>query len=346
MRFVPSHCLQENMVLAKNIYSYEGIVLLAADVSLTKEYIDSIKKLSINGVYIKDDISKEIEIRNIISEKLRIEAVKSISLMYTDTSKLILNRIEMIVERILGEVLSNRSLMVNMIDIKSFDDYIFTHAVHVAILSLIIGISLNLDSKQLKRLTMGALLHDIGKVFIPKEILNKDEDITDEEKVILKKHPELGYKYIKKYYSFPPTAYIGILQHHERYDGNGYPDQKSGDGISIFGRIICICNVYDNLISEKPNKKAYLPSDAIEYIMGNSGMIFDPKLVKIFIKKVAPYPLGTIIKLSNGEKAIVIENNENCSMRPKVKNLEGDKIYDLTYDSDLKNITIVGVEYE
>lgn len=220
----------------------------------------------------------------------------------------------------------------------------YSHSVNVGVLAGVMGIALNLDNIKLEKLITSALLHDIGKVFIPKHIMNKTENLIDNEKKTVQSHAEKGYRYIKQFYNIPVTAYVGILQHHERYDGKGYPDGKKGESISIFGRIICICDAYDNLISETPTKKAYLPSDAIEYIMAYNGTIFDPKLVKVFLRKVAPYPLGTVVMLSNEQKAIVIENNEMCSTRPTVKILESEKVFNLTEDWNLRNITIVGVE--
>ena len=252
--------------------------------------------------------------------------------------------VEYLAKSIILEIPNNKNIMVNMIDIKTFDDYMYSHSVNVAVLSSVIGIALHLDTKKIERLTAAALLHDIGKVFIPKDILNKENSMTEEELALIKSHPEKGYRYIKQYYNIPVTTYVGILQHHERFDGNGYPDGKKRMRISKFARIICICDSYDNLVTERPNQKAYLPSDAIEYIMANNGQIFDPKLVKIFLKKVAPYPLGTVLRLSNGESVIVIENNQYCSIRPKVRNLENNKIYDLTNDWNLRSVTIVKVE--
>lgn len=345
MRYIPTFCLREGMKLGKNIYSSEGVVLLANDVILTDEYIQSLVKVCINGAYIEDDLSHDIHIKNVISDELRVQAVKSMKAIYNapgDVSRT-LNTVEYLAKSIMLEILNSKSVMVNMIDIKTFDDYMYSHSVNVAVLSSVIGMALHLDLKKIERLTTAALLHDIGKVFIPKDILNK-EKISEDELNLIKSHSEKGYRYIKQHYNVPVTAYVGILQHHERFDGKGYPDGKKGEDISSFARIISICDAYDNLIGERPNKKAYIPSEAIEYIMANNGQIFDPRLVKIFLRKVAPYPLGTVLKLSNGESVIVIENNEDCSIRPKVRNIENDNVYDLTNDWNMRNVTIVSVE--
>ncbi len=346
MRYVPALCLKEGMQLGKNIYSSEGVVLLAKDIILTNEYIKSLINIGANGVYIEDNVSSDIEIKNIISDELKIKAIKSMKSIYNDphSKNSSVNTVEYIAKSIMLEILKSKSIMVNMIDIKTFDDYIYNHSVNVGVLAAVMGVALNLDTKRIERLTASALLHDIGKVFVPKEVLYKTEKLTDEEEKLVKSHTELGYRYIKQHHNIAVTSYVGILQHHERFDGKGYPDGKKGEDISRFGRIICLCDAYDSLVTEKTNRKAFVPSEAIEYIMGNSGQIFDPKLVKIFLRRIAPYPLGSILKLSNGELVIVIENNEECCIRPKVRNVENNKIYDLTYDWNLRSVTIVGVE--
>ncbi|MCY6484490.1 HD-GYP domain-containing protein [Clostridium aestuarii] len=346
MRYVPVNCLNEGMKLGRNVYSPGGTVLLAKEVSLTKEYIESLKNLVINGVYVDDDLSKDIRVENIISEELRVGAVKTIKQIYNNPKSIVksLDTVEIIAKNVMDQILHNKSIMVNMIDIKTFDDYVYSHSVNVGVLAAVLGIGLNLDEIKLEKLITSALLHDIGKVFIPKNIINKTEELSEKEQKIIKTHPEKGYKYIKQYYNIAVTSYVGILQHHERYDGKGYPDKKVGENISLFGRIISICDAYDNLISEKPNKKASIPSEAIEYIMAHNGTTFDPKLVRLFLRKIAPYPLGTIVKLSNGQTAIVVENNEECSMRPTVKIIETEKTYNLTQDWNFRNVTIIGVE--
>lgn len=346
MRYVSSYCLRDNMKLAKNIYSDDERILLAANVILTKEYIESLQKLGVSGVYVEDEISQNINIKSVISDELRVEAVKTIKDIYNNPNSLIKNidKIESIASKIMDEILNSKNIMINMIDMKTFNNYMYYHSVNVAVLSAVIGISLNFEKSKLEKLVSAALLHDIGKVFISKGILDKKEELTEEENDILKTHSEEGYKYIKNHYNIPVTSYVGILQHHERYDGKGYPDGKKGKEISHFGRIINICNVYDNLVSKTPFKEAYIPSEAIEYIMANSGTEFEPELVNIFLKKVSPYPIGTVLKLSNGKQVIVIENNEECSMRPKVKVINEEEVLDLTYDSNCRNITIISVE--
>ncbi len=208
-------------------------------------------------------------------------------------------------------------MLVNMIDLKVFDDYTYSHSVNVAVLSIIIGVTMGLGRKELTKLGLGALLHDIGKVFIDKDIVNKPGKLTDEEFSSMKMHSKLGYDYVRDRFQLPVKSYVAVLDHHERYDGSGYPNSKKGDEISDFGKMIALADVYDALTSERPYRKALPPSEAMEYIMGNSQVHFDPELVKVFSRKVAPYPVGTLVKLSNGMTGLVVENYEAFCLRRK-----------------------------
>ena len=129
----------------------------------------------------------------------------------------------------------------------------------------------------------------------------------------------LGYKYIRDRFKLPTISHGAILEHHERYDGTGYPANKCGEDITFFGRIVAIADVYDALTSRRPYRKAMNPADSLEYIMGNSGTAFDSDLVEVFVHKIAPYPVGTTVVLSNGYIGIVLENYELLSLRPKIR---------------------------
>ena len=352
MRFIPTFCLKEGMILGKNLYNKDGNLLLKEGLNIKKQYIDKIVELGVQGVYIDDEISRDIEVKSIIDEELRLKAVQGIKNIFINVenkSKVDndIKQVNKIVENMVDELIQNRNLMVNMVDIKLFDDYTYFHSVNVAILSIIIGISLSLNKNELYKLGMGALLHDIGKVFVTKDILNKNGKLTDDEFDIMKLHPWQGYNYIKSRFNLPIKSCIGVLEHHEKYDGTGYPNKKVGDSICLFGRIISIADVYDALTSDRHYRKALLPSDAMEYIMGGSGSHFDFEIVNLFIKKVAAYPIGTCVRLSNGLVGIVVENFPDACIRPKVRLIEDnseDPVYiNLKEDFYNKNLTIVDI---
>lgn len=352
MRFIPTFCLRDGLILGKNLYNDSGALLLKKGFEIKGSYIEKIFELGFQGLYIDDYISRDIEIQNVISDELRLKSVSKIKNMFIniENNRPNDNNIKEIgntVEDMVDELLGNRDLMVNMIDIKSFDDYTFFHSVNVAALSIIMGIALNLNKNELYKLGMGALLHDIGKVFIDKDLLNKEGKLTAKEFEIMKSHSLKGYRYMKNNYDIPIKSYIAALDHHEKYDGTGYPNNKAGKDISLFGRIIAIADVYDALTSDRPYRKACLPSDVIEYIMGGSDTHFDFELVNIFIQKVAPYPVGTCVKLNNGLVGIVVENFPDSCTRPKLKLLNKTRneytYINLSDNIKNKNLTIIDI---
>ena len=325
MRFVPTYCLREGMVLGDNLYNNFGDLMLVRGTVLSKEYVKSIVRLQYNGVYIEDDISKDIQIINIINDSVRAQTVKGIKDVFIHCEKgsyevkTDLKSAKLQIENIVDQIFANKHLMVNMIDMKVFDDYTYYHSVNVAVLSIVLGVAMDMDREELCNLGFAALLHDIGKVFVNKDILNKQGKLTPSEFEEIKTHSLLGCNHIKKGYGVSNSSYMGILDHHEKYEGGGYPNNLKGDHISWYGRIISVADVYDALTSDRPYRKAMLPSDAMEYIMASTMVQFDPKVVEVFVKKIAPYPIGTCVKLSNGLVGIVVENYEDLCMRPRVR---------------------------
>lgn len=325
MRFVPTYCLRQGMILGDNLYNNFGDLMLSSGTVLKEEYVRSIERLQYNGVYIEDDISKDIHIINIISDSVRAQTVKSIKDVFIHCEKdgsgikYDIKKIKLQIETIVDEIFANKNLMVNMIDMKVFDDYTYYHSVNVAVLSIVLGVAFDMQREELCNLGFAALLHDIGKVFVNKDILNKCGKLTPQEFEEIKTHSLLGCNHIKKGYGVANSSYMGILDHHEKYDGGGYPNNLKGNNISWYGRIISIADVYDAITSDRPYRKAMLPSDAMEYIMASTMTLFDPQVVEVFVRKIAPYPIGTCVKLSNGLTGIVVENFEELCMRPRVR---------------------------
>lgn len=356
MRYVPINNLKEGMVLARNIYTKDQNLLLSQGQIIKDSYIDKIRRHGYSGVFISDELSNDIEIESVISDQLRMQTVATVKdvFMISSTydsyaSAQIIDATKKIVNDLIDEILYNRDVMVNMVDLKIFDDYTFFHSVNVAVLSILIGISLNFPRSSLYSLGLGALLHDIGKIFVDQNILRKNGPLTDSEFKQIKKHPQSGYEYLINHFDIPTKSYLGALQHHERFDGTGYPNALQGDSISEIGRIISIADVYDALTSDRPYRRALLPSEAMEYLMGGAGTMFDPQLIGKFTHKVAAYPLGTIVVLSNGLRGIVVKNYEDCCTRPCVRVISDDsplrgRIIDLKNDYETMNLTIVKVE--
>jgi len=361
MRFVPLNCVPDGAYLAKTLYDQEGRILLSQGTKLNDNLINKIQRSGFNTIYIQDEFSDN-EIEEIITPELKLRAVDRIKQIFgrineknTKREKINLlddkaiTSLKDISNSIVDELFTSKHIVINLVDIKNLDNYTYEHSLNVAILSLILGFELNLNRNELYNLSLGALLHDIGKAFIPKEIVKKQDSLTDEEFEIIKSHPIKGFNYLKEQFQLTAPSKIIALQHHERFDGTGYPYGKKGDEINKLARIVAIADVYDAMTSDRPYKKAQPPSEALEYIMGSAGRHFDFQMVSAFVKKIIPYPIGTLVRLSNGKIAIVEEINPNFPLRPKVKIIEQRATtVEMTSLNLLneKNIVIEGIQYE
>lgn len=370
MRLVPIECTREGCYLARTIFDENGRALLKEGVKLTSNLIQRIKDIHIYSLYVVDEYS-ENEIEDIIKPELRQKSIKLVkdtfcnvenqhfnnnSLLNSNKKKNIckkkeqyLSSIYELAEELLENILSNKNIMVNLVDIKSMDNYTYQHSTNVAILSLVLGIGIGLPKRDLMDLCIGALLHDIGKVFIDKKLIQKKGALTIDEYEEVKKHSECGYKYLKNVHSLSVNVRMIVLQHHERYDGGGYPKGKYGEKINKLAKIVAVADVYDALISDRHYKRAVPPNEAFEYILGNAGSMFEYNIVKAFSTIILPYPQGVLVKLSNGDVGIVEDLVPNYPLRPYIKILKSDdnskvgKFVNLVTELSL---VISGVQYE
>lgn len=337
MRIIPIECIRNGSFLGKTIYDDNGRVLLRAGAELTDAIADKIKQNKIHSLYVLDEYS-EGEVEDIIKPELRQKTISIVKDTFTNISRFnslnvddfinpkvakrdlkYFDSITSIAEELLENILNNKNILVNLVDIKSMDNYTYQHCVNVAILSLIIGIGLKLPKKDLLNVCVGALVHDVGKVFVPKEIINKEGPLTTNEYGLVKEHPKNGYSYLGDHYELNSVCKLITRQHHERIDGGGYPEGLTGDKINYLSRIVSIADVYDALTSDRSYRRAMCASDALEYIMANAGSMFDYEMVVVFTKLIVPFPFGTIVRLSNGDVGIVQQTPVSYPLRPIVK---------------------------
>jgi len=360
MRLVPIECVKPSSVIGKTLYDIEGRILVRSGLTLTKGLIDKIKDVNILSIYIIDEYSSE-EIEDTIKPELRQKAILTIKEAFSNINRITVadkfskresvyfNSIENMADSLIENVLNNKSVLLSLVDIRSMDNYIYYHSVNVAVTSLTLGIALKLPKRQLQYLCTGALLHDVGKVFIPKEILMKTEEFTAEETSMIEKHPALGYKYLSDSHNLSAHTKLVALQHHERPDGLGYPNKLTSDEISTLSKIVSIADAYDTLSAGRPNRKAMFPSDVLEYLMSNSGTMFDYDIVNTFCKIVIPFSQGTLVNLSNGDIAVVQKTLPNFPLRPIVKIIKSPNIETIGKEINLIDeisITIASVRYE
>ncbi len=318
MRYVRAEHLEKGMVLVYTLYDNNEKILLKANRKLTQNYINRIQQLDIMGVYVFEDDDVE-EHKSIVSEQTRLRAIQSLKRLNIDDCIFVANSI-------VEEIRESESMIVETINLSTYDNYTYTHSVNVNILSVILGVACGLRDDELKKLSQAALLHDIGKTCVPIEIINKPGRLTEEEYAEVKKHPMYGYNMLRDNYDISSVARNAILSHHENEDGSGYPRALTGDKIHLFAKIIHVADVYDALTTKRVYKVAMNPADALEYLMGNAERMFDKELVTTFLEYVAPYPLGVQVELSNGQKALVVKNNRSMLSRPVVRLNSGARV--------------------
>lgn len=329
MRKVNLDSLQIGAKLARTIFNSDGGVLLSKGIELRECYVMKLRQYGINEIYLEDDISAGIEPEDVIKEETRNEAVSLVKKTMTNyqfSPTLDVTEVKLVVNQILDELLNIDDILYNLSEIKSVDDYTFEHSVNVCILSLITGIALGFSIQRLRELGVGAMMHDIGKLCVPREILKKPSQLTVEEFEEIKKHTVLGYEILKKSNQVNLVSSYIAFGHHERFDGSGYPLQLKGDNIQICARIVAIADVYDALTSDRVYRKKLKPNEVYEYITTLGVNHFDPTVIESFVKYVSIYPVGTGVLLNTKERGIVVRDNRVAPTRPVVRIIYNEKM--------------------
>lgn len=303
---LPLKKLRPGMVTAQSIYNSSGASYLTKGTELTRQYIDKLCSLGINDLHVMG-YSSEVKLlppEEILSEKTRVMAIQRVYDVFTqveETGTFEVGPLASAATAMVADIVTRNGNLVQLTDIRVHDEYTFAHSVNVAMLSGMLGRLAHLPEGQIQELTLGGLLHDLGKVIVPPEILNKRGRLDKNEFDIIKHHPEVGFNKIRAM-SLSEAHMLGImaLQHHEHMDGTGYPGRRKDKEIHLYGRICAIADVYDALTSSRPYKKAYSPAVAYHIMSNCSEGQFDDKMMKLFFSNVAIYPVGTVVKTSDG----------------------------------------------
>jgi len=226
---------------------------------------------------------------------------------------------EPIAERVMDSVMRNKDALVSLTRIKSKDDYTFMHSVSVSGLMVNFARSEGMSYDAIKEIALGGVLHDIGKMMVPDEVLNKPGKLTDDEFVTMKKHVDHSRELLDKIPGMTPNVIDVVLQHHERVDGTGYPLKLKGDQISTVGAMSAIVDVYDALTSVRVYKDAWEPTNTLKKMIEWSDSHFNKKLLGNFIRCLGIYPVGTLVEMKSGKVAVVLEQSESEITRPVVK---------------------------
>ena len=363
-KYISTRVIKPGMILEQTIADRADRVLIARGTVLDEYHIDSMKKMGVTGVYIRtgvieekhegnepvitaqvqqqiDKVKIEDRARVHLSESVKKRVAEGVQYLYRDTESTgFVDMTRSITDDLMKAIEDNEAIAVDISALKVSDEYTFKHSVDVATMSMIVSRQYGLPDEQIYEIGISGLLHDIGKSKIPNEILNKAGKLTDEEFALIKQHSLLGYQILKDKPELSNAIKLGVLQHHEKINGSGYPMGATEDKIHIFAKIIAVADIYDALVTERPYKKAFTPRDAVEMIMAMTGEL-DLKVMQSFLESVILYPVGTNVDLSNGEKAKVVANNAKYVLRPTVVGLTSGRVYELATDMSCANVIIL-----
>jgi HD-GYP domain-containing protein (c-di-GMP phosphodiesterase class II) len=325
MRRITAKFARPGMVLCHAVYDNFSAKLLPSKTKLDEESINMLRGKAITEIFVEDWRMVDIPIGPLISPEFEGRAAKALLKLNTEnigrmnlSGKNIID-VTTAVKAMAEDLTLTRIGEVSVAGIGSQDDYKYLQPVKTALISMALGQALGYQITKLANLGIAALLKDIGYIVLPQEIIQKKETLTPEELTKIQQHPKQGYNLLRQNHHCSGEIATAVLQHHEQWNGNGYPQHLKAANISQFAQIITLADQYTAIISKRPGmKKKYLPHEAIEFIMSYSGECFNPELVELFVRRVPCYCCGLTVKLNTGEICIVSDAKLDFVGRPIV----------------------------
>ena len=334
------------MVLGVPVYSSYGAKLLDAYTLLDEAGVKVLHANGVREILLDDWRVADVPVLPLFSPEVEGETAIALRQLIVKS-----RRLSRIADRYFEQVVTAINAMVRELALEtigettvagivSHEDYTYVQPAKVAGLSLLMGKRLGYSTPDLANLGLAALLKDIGFISLPAELSDKAGFLTEDEFRSIRGHPAHGYELLSQHHACEDEVATVVLQHHERWNGTGYLQGLIGNDITRFAQIIAITDTYCAMLSERSQRKAFLPHKAMEYIISYRGHQFNPKLVELFIRQVPLYPSGLAVKLNTGEVGIVSSPNlGGCVGRPVVRICydENLKAVEKPYDMDLSN---------
>ena len=329
--------LEKGMRFSKPVYFEEGNMLVPADKPLKERDIERLLKWGVTEVQTEGKVITEAEASSGEADKslswltrgemkylkLYQSVIEEINSVFCDVASGVHVKhdlIDNVVQNILDKVRESKNDLVQLIQRGAGSQReLAAGSVNCAILSTVIGMSMKISGHRLIQLVTGTLLHDIGMIKVPKEILNKNEKLTAEELQQVRTHPLYGYRIISKELKYPEDVAVIALQHQERWDGNGYPRGIREEDIVLPARIAAVADAYEAMINIRPYRRSLIGYSAMKGILSDNGKHFDPQVLKAFLESVGIYPVGSILQMNNSSIGRVVANQKAAPLRPNIE---------------------------
>lgn len=326
------------MKIAENVYNNYGAIMISEDTVLDKQALERMEIMGLNEIKVFSQALEEIQENYIesIQTKYRtnILQVKDLIGKTRMGAPLKMSEVRSITNNIWEGAYSVRDLIGPLSGIGSVEEYDFTHSLNVSLIATTLGKWMKCNEKTLKHLTQAGLLHDIGKCKIPKSILHKPGKLTHGEFKTVKQHPVHSYSILKDVTTIHEDVLHGVLTHHEREDGSGYPSGITSERINLIAKILAVADIYDAMTSERVYRKNQTPFEVFELMQNGSFGELHPVVLNTFIKNMSAYYKGTWVTLNNGEQGEVVFINSRSIARPIVK--VDERYVDLSHERNLK----------
>ena len=344
MRLVPTSSLPANATLGQDVHvpGSDGPPLLRRGVTLSPGYIRALEGKGVMSVWVEDALSEGVLPVRAISPETQRKAIAAVGVALSDATDALtsgrglspraVQELSDVASLIALEVHSAPDVALHLADMMGADQYLLQHVVDVTALGTVLAGRLfrqngwvdHLGKRRrdqvdprLAKIALGLLLHDIGKLAVPAEILQKPGALSAEEWVLMRRHPAQGAEMLGDNVSFLIRAVV--KQHHERWDGSGYPDGIAGEEIHQFARIAAVADVYDAVTSERVYKASMKPHEGVTIIEQGEGTDFDPEVVSIFSRVVMPFPPGSEVTLADGREGLVVDVDPRSPYEPTVR---------------------------
>lgn len=334
--------LEMGMILQNDVIDENtGVTLVAKNMGITKALIKKLTNHGVDKVYIKEEeIPLEKYNKALMDTYVNVERnLDNIFMELKDGKTLKSEDLVGEVKSFVGEVIKERDILTQMRLLKKRDDYTFNHSLGVSTLAASMGKWLDYSEEEVEELAIAGLFHDIGKLKISESIINKPGNLTLEEFEIIKKHSTYSADILNESGDFNEDIILGVLQHHEKMDGSGYPDGIKGDKIHRYGKIIAICDIYHALTSRRVYKDKENPLKVADFIRTEGFTKLDPFMTGVFLKNISKCYVGNKVILSTGEIGEIIYIYPQDDTKPIVK--VADKFVDLLKQGDIEVVDII-----